>query len=39
MNLSLHNGDWIGTVVLMMLFLPFFSYAEEFEELKEYDYS
>jgi hypothetical protein len=33
LTIALHNGDWIGALVLMSLFLPFFSYAEE------YDYS
>jgi hypothetical protein len=31
LTLALHNGDWVGVLVLLSLFLPFFSYAEEYD--------
>jgi len=33
MTVGLHIGDWIGVTVLMLLFLPFFSYAEKYDML------
>lgn len=31
LTLALRNGDWIGACVLLALFLPCYSYSEEFD--------
>jgi hypothetical protein len=31
LTMALRNGDWIGALVLLVLFLPCYSYSEEFD--------
>lgn len=31
LTLAIHVGDGVGALVLLLLFLPFFSYAEQYD--------
>jgi hypothetical protein len=31
LTLAIHMGDGVGALVLLLLFLPFFSYAEQYD--------
>jgi hypothetical protein len=35
LTMAIHRGDWIGMVMVMLLFLPFFDLAERYDHSQD----